>query len=173
MSDTMEILAKVAFAFYALIICGGSILAVTSRSLVRALVGLIAVMIAVAGMYLLLAAPFIAFMQILIYVGGVSVLIFFAIMLTRATAEGDEAGRVSFRQGVNALACLLAPAVILSAVIVHHPGKSLHTPVNVAAAVLGKGMLGPYLLPFELISVVLFAAMAGAVLVAWRKRGEK
>ena len=169
----MEILAKTAFAFYALIICTGSIMAVTSKSLVRALIGLIAVMIAVAGMYLLLAAPFIAFMQILIYVGGISVLIFFAIMLARATAEGDEAGPVSLRKAVNALACLLAPAMILSAIIINHPERSLDTPVTVATAALGKGMLGPYLLPFELISVVLFAAMAGAVLVAWRKRGGK
>ena len=50
--------------------------------------------------------------------------------------------------------------------------KGLAVPVDVATAVLGKGMLGPYLLPFEMISVVLFAAMAGAVLVAWRKRGK-
>ena len=173
MTGTMEILAKSAFAFYCLIICIGAIMAVTSKSLVRALIGLIAVMMAVAGMYLLLAAPFIAFMQILIYVGGISVLIFFAIMLARATAEGDEAGPVSLKRAVNALACLLASALILSLVIIHHPVKSLDTPVNVAPAALGKGMLGPYLLPFELISVVLFAAMAGSVLVAWRKRGGK
>ena len=169
----MEILAKAAFIFYCLIICMGSIMAVASRSLVRALVGLIAVMIAVAGMYLLLAAPFIAFMQILIYVGGVSVLIFFAIMLSRASTEGDEAGPVSLRKAVNAIACLLAPAVILSLIIIHYPEAALDAPKSVSPALLGEGMLGPYLLPFELISVVLFAAMAGAVLVAWRKRGKK
>ena len=169
----MEILAKTAFTFYCLIICMGSIMAVTSRSLVRALVGLIAVMIAIAGMYLLLAAPFIAFMQILIYVGGVSVLIFFAIMLSRASAEGDETGPVSLRKAVNAFVCLLAPAVILSLIIIHHPEAARDAPESVSPALLGEGMLGPYLLPFELISVVLFAAMAGAVLAAWRKRGRK
>jgi NADH-quinone oxidoreductase subunit J len=169
----METLAKGVFAFYCLIICIGSIMAVTSKSLVRALIGLIAVMIAVAGMYLLLAAPFLAFMQILVYVGGVSVLIFFAIMLSKATAEGDEAGAVSLKKAVNALACLSAPAMILSAVIIRYPEKSLDTPMDIAPAMLGKGMLGPYLLPFELISVVLFVAMTGAVLVVWRKRGRK
>ena len=173
MTETMEILAGSAFALYCLIICVGAIMAVTSKSLVRALVGLIAVMMAVAGMYLLLSAPFIAFMQILIYVGGIGVLIFFAIMLSKASAEGDEAGPVSLKKAVNALACLLAPAVILSVVIFNHPEKSVNIPVNVAPAMLGKGMLGPYLLPFELISVALFAAMAGAVLVVWRKRGGK
>lgn len=169
----MEIMAKIAFGFYCLIICAGSMVAVASGSLVRALVGLIAVMIAVAGMYLLLAAPFIAFMQVLIYVGGVSVLIFFAIMLSRASTEGDEAGSVSFRKTVNAFACLLVPAVIFSLIIIQHPATALNVAPNVAPQLLGEAMLGPYLLPFELISVVLFAAMAGAVLAAWRKRGEK
>lgn len=166
----MEILARSAFGFYCLIILVGSAMAVTSGSLVRALVGLMAVMIAVAGMYLLLAAPFIAFMQILIYVAGVSVLIFFAIMLSKASAEGDEKGPVSFRRSVNALACLFVPAVILSAMIIRYPEASLKVPRNVPAIALGKGMLEHYLLPFELISLVLFAAMAGAVLAAWRKR---
>ena len=169
----MEILAKTAFAFYCAIICAGALVAVLSGSLVRALVGLIAVMIAVAGMYLLLAAPFIAFMQVLIYVGGVSVLIFFAIMLSRASSEGDEAGPVSFRKTVNAFACLLLPAVVLSVIIIQHPATALNVAQNVAPQLLGEAMLGAYLFPFELISVVLFAAMAGAVLVAWRKRGAK
>ncbi|MCF8129324.1 MAG: NADH-quinone oxidoreductase subunit J [Deltaproteobacteria bacterium] len=168
----MEILAKIAFTFYCLIIVCGSVMAVTSRSLVRALVGLIGVMIAVAGMYLLLAAPFIAFMQILIYIGGVSVLIFFAVMLSRASADGDEAGPVSFGRAVNAVVSLLVPAVILSVIIIYHPEASLDAPWDVSPALLGEGMLGSYLLPFELISVVLFAAMAGAVLAAWRKRGQ-
>jgi len=173
MTESTEILAKIAFIFYCLIILVGSVMAVTSGSLVRALVGLIAVMIAIAGMYLLMAAPFIAFMQILIYMGGVSVLIFFAIMLSRASSEGDETGPVPFQKAANALACLLVPAVILSIIIIRHPEASLDAPLDVAPALLGEGMLGPYLLPFELISVVLFASMAGAVLAAWRKRGPK
>ncbi len=169
----MEMLPKAAFVFYSLIIVIGSLTAVISKSLVRALVGLVAVMIAIAGMYLLMAAPFIAFMQILIYVAGISVLIFFAIMLSRASAKGDEAGDVSFKRAANALACLLVPAVVLSVIITMYPEKALEVPSDVPARLLGKGMLGSYVLPFELISVVLFAAMAGAVLAAWRKRGGK
>ena len=169
----MEILAKSAFALYTLVIITGAIMAVASRSLVRALVGLIAVMIGVAGMYLLMAAPFVAFMQILIYVGGVSVLIFFAIMLTKASPDGDESSLRSLRSTLNALVAMLAPGVILTVVILKYPPVSFPVPVDVGALNLGKGMLGPYLLPFELISVILFVAMAGAVLVAWRKWGNK
>ncbi len=169
----MEILAKLAFALYALVIITGAIMAVAAKSLVRALVGLIAVMIGVAGMYLLMAAPFVAFMQILIYVGGVTVLIFFAIMLTKVSPDGDESSPNSFRSTLNALVAMLAPGVILSVVILRYPPESFQRPAEVGAFNLGEGMLGPYLLPFALISVILFVAMAGAVLVAWRKWGNK
>ena len=74
---------------------------------------------------------------------------------------------------MNAFACLLVPAVIFSLIIIQHPATALTVAPNVAPQLLGEAMLGPYLLPFELISVVLFAAMAGAVLAAWRKRGGK
>jgi len=169
----MEILAKLAFALYALVIITGAIMGVAAKSLVRALVGLIAVMIGVAGMYLLMAAPFVAFMQILIYVGGVSVLIFFAIMLTKAWSDGDESSLNSLRTILTALVAMLAPGVILSVVILRYSPESFPRPTDVGAFNLGEGMLGPYLFPFELISVVLFVAMAGAVLVAWRKWGNK
>ena len=62
----MEVMAKVAFCVYTLVILGGSIAAVSSTSLVRALVGLITTLVGVAGMYMLLATPFMAFMQLLI-----------------------------------------------------------------------------------------------------------
>ena len=169
----MEILARLAFLFYAIVIVAGSVMAVSAKGLVRALLGLIAVMIGVAGMYLLMAAPFVAFMQVLIYVGGVSVLIFFAIMLTRASPDGDESMSHPAVKWISALSAMLSPGVILSVVILKYPPESIPVPLKVGALSLGRGMLGSYLLPFELISVVLFVAMAGAVLVAWRKWGKR
>jgi len=169
----MEILAKSAFVFYALIIMAGSVMAVGSTSLVRALVGLVAAMFGVAGMYLLLSAPFIAFMQVLIYVGGVCVLIFFAIMFTKPAPEGNASWHHPFRKRVHALLAMLIPGIILSTVIIKNQPASFPVPENVDPALLGKGMLGPYLLPFELISVALFIAMGGAVLLAWHKWGDK
>ena len=84
----MDNLVYAAFGLYLLLIIVGGLAAIMAKSLVRALVGLIMTLFGVAGMYFLMAAPFIALMQILIYVGAVSVLIFFAIMLTR-TAHGE------------------------------------------------------------------------------------
>jgi NADH:ubiquinone oxidoreductase subunit 6 (subunit J) len=170
----MELMAKFAFGLYAFLIAGGAIMAVTATSLVRALVGLVAAMFGVAGMYLLLSAPFLAFMQILIYVGGITVLIFFAIMFTRPGPDGTVGPRPHpFRRGLQALLAMLVPGLVLLTVILKHPPQSFSIPENIGPAFLGKGMLTHYLLPFELISVALFIAMAGAVLLAWHKWGAK
>lgn len=168
----MEFMAKLGFLFYTLVILAGAFMAVVEPSLVRSLVGLIATLFGVAGLYMLMAAPFMAFMQILIYVGGVSVLVFFAIMLTRAAPTGDEARSRPLRKRINAIASMLVPGLLLSFMLVHYPPQSIETPTEVAMSDLGRGLLGPYLLPFELISVVLFVAMAGAVMLAWRQWGK-
>ncbi|WP_319467523.1 NADH-quinone oxidoreductase subunit J [uncultured Pseudodesulfovibrio sp.] len=169
----MEVMAKVAFCVYTLVILGGAIVAVSSQSLVRALTGLITTLVGVAGMYLLLATPFMAFMQLLIYVGAVSVLIFFAIMLTRAERGGDESGDAPMKTYVFGLAATMTPAAILGWLVMTKPVESLAVPTEVTIKQLGAGLLGSYFLPFELISVILMVAMSGAVLLTWEKRGKK
>jgi len=169
----MEEMAKVAFGLYTLIILGGSILAVGCTSLVRAMVGLIATLLGVAGMYMLLNAQFMALMQILIYVGAICVLIFFAIMLTRADGAGEEAASAPIRQNVLALLAVLAPGAVLGWIILTKPLPTTGIPVEVAIEKLGLGLLGPYGLAFELISVVLLVSMAGAVLLTWERRVGK
>jgi NADH-quinone oxidoreductase subunit J len=166
----MDILAKIVFGSYVLLILAGGIMAVTSTSLVRALVGLIATLMGVAGMYLLMASPFMAFMQLLIYVGAVTVLIFLAVMLTKASADGEESGARSLRQARLAAGTMLLPGLVLAALVITHPAKSKQVPVETDIAALGQGLLGQYTLPFELISIVLVVAMAGAVLMAWEGR---
>ncbi|MEF2229350.1 MAG: NADH-quinone oxidoreductase subunit J [Pseudodesulfovibrio sp.] len=169
----MEVLAKIAFCVYTLIILGGAVVAVTNSSLVRALIGLITTLVGVSGMYMLLATPFMAFMQLLIYVGAVSVLIFFAVMLTRAERGGDEAGGAPMKTYVFGLAATIAPAAILGWLILTKPVASVAAPTEVSIKQLGGGLLGSYFLPFELISVILMVAMSGAVLLTWEKRGKK
>ncbi len=161
---------QIAFAFYALIILIGGGLAVTSRSLVRAMVGLIVSLFGVAGLYLLLLAEFVALMQILIYVGAVSVLIFFSIMLTRASADGGESAGPGGRGVLRALPIFLLTVLMVIMLRVYGV-TGTDTPKNVPVGALGDGLLGPYTLPFELISVVLLAAIIGAVLLAFEKRG--
>lgn len=169
----MEDMAKIVFGFYTLIILGGSIVAVGAKSLVRAMVGLIATLLGVAGMYMLLNAQFMALMQILIYVGAICVLIFFAIMLTRADAGGEEAESAPLRQNLLALLAVLSVGGVLGWLVLTRPLPTTGVPVEVSIEKLGLGLLGPYGLAFELISVVLLVSMAGAVLLTWERRNGK
>ncbi|MBU1228450.1 MAG: NADH-quinone oxidoreductase subunit J [Proteobacteria bacterium] len=169
----MEYMAKIAFGFYTLIILAGSILAVGAKSLVRSMVGLIATLLGVAGMYMLLNAQFMALMQILIYVGAICVLIFFAIMLTRADDGGEEAQSASVRQNLLALLAVLSVGGILGWLVLTRPLATTGVPVEVTIEKLGLGLLGTYGLAFELISVVLLVSMAGAVLLTWERRNGK
>ncbi len=169
----IESLAKIAFAFYLLVIASGAVMAVGAKNLVRALVGLILTLFGVAGMYFLMAAPVIALMQLLIYVGAVSVLIFIAIMLVKTGPQGEESKEKSPRQFLYALLGLAAPALILGGTILREPLDSRLVPAEVSVQQLGEGLLGPYTLAFELISVVLLVAMAGAVLIAFERRQSR
>ena len=164
-------LGKIAFALYSLIALAGGVLAVSAASLVRAMLGLVVSLFGVAGLYLLLLADFVALMQILIYVGAVTVLIFFAIMLTRASADGGEGQGPGLAGSLRGAAVVLAPVGILVPCLAVFGVAGFPTPKNVSPAELGAGLLGPYTMAFELISVVLLAAMAGAVLLAFEKRG--
>ncbi|MDR2404817.1 MAG: NADH-quinone oxidoreductase subunit J [Deltaproteobacteria bacterium] len=161
--------AYAAFALYTLIILGGGLLAIMARNLIRAMLGLVLTFLGVAGMYLLLASPFLAFMQLLIYVGAVCVLIFFAIMLTRNYSEGEESKLPSVSAFVYGLLSLLAPLGIIAPFIIMH-GAAIPTkvPEKTGTDILGAGLLKEYVLPFELISIILLVAMAGAVYLAFR-----
>ena len=161
------------YAVYLTLIVGGGLIAVLSSSLVRALLGLILAMMGISGMYFLLNCFFIGLMQILIYVGAVSILIFFAIMLTRAPAGAEEK---MHRRPIQFLAALCGagfPTALIFILLYGHLHRTfVEIPEPVPIRVVGRELLGSYGLAFELISVVLLAVMIGAVLLSFeRKRG--
>ena len=168
------ILAYAAFGFYFLVVLAGACIAVFSKSLVRGLVGLILTLMAVAGMYLLMQAPFLAFMQLLIYAGAVCVLIFFAIMMAQAHAQGDEAAPARGKTLKGLATGAVALVVLLPALILHPMDRAMlvQTPVDVPLKELGRRLLEDFALPFELISVILLVAMAGGVFLVWERRGK-
>ena len=163
-----EAVVQVSFALYALLSLGGAVWAVTAKSLVRALLGLTLSLMGVAALYVLIAAPLVALMQILIYVGAVVILIFFAIMLTRAQAEQSHPR--PWRRMAWPLFAALGVAGLLSAAAIRHGPLLTPKASESSPADLGKVFLNEYVLGFEIISVVLFAAMAAAVLLAFEKR---
>ncbi|TVQ97394.1 MAG: NADH-quinone oxidoreductase subunit J [Desulfovibrionales bacterium] len=166
----METLAYVAFGVYTTIILFGGLMAVFSRNLVRALVGLALTLFGVAGCYLLMAAPFMALMQILIYVAAVSIMIFFAIMLTKPPVGAEEQPGRPWWVVAGCIVAALAPTMLIARVLHVQPLVSHEHPTEIVLMDLGQTFIEPYFLAFELISVILTVAMAGAVLLAFERR---
>lgn len=166
----MDTMAYIAFGFYTILCLGGALWAVTIPSLVRAFAGLVTSLFGVAGLYFLLAAPFIGLMQILIYVGAVAVLIFFAIVITGASRAARDRSITTKKKRCLAVLAGLVPTSFLAMAIIKYSVTTSQIPTQVSMEDLGSALLGPYGLVFELISVVLFAAMAGAVLLGFERR---
>lgn len=161
--------AYAVFILYLIVITVGAGFAALSPNLVRALVGLLFSFMGVAGMYMLMQAPFLAFMQLLIYAGAVSVLIFFAIMLAHADSEGDEAGPPRLKS-LRAVLAGIVPLAVLGPALLGHPVFSVATPGALPVPELGRRLMEDFTLPFELISVILLVAMAGGVFLIWERR---
>ncbi|MDR2302443.1 MAG: NADH-quinone oxidoreductase subunit J [Deltaproteobacteria bacterium] len=166
-----EVAALIAYGVYVLIILAGGFMAIGSRNLVRAMLGLVLTFLGVAGLYMLLASPFLAFMQVLIYVGAVCVLIFFAIMLTRNTNEGEESKLPGIGSAIYGLFAFVLPLLVLGPLIVLNVPKLATVQYEeTQTKLLGQGLMTDDVFSFELISIILLVAMAGAVFLAWRRR---
>ncbi len=157
---------SVAFGILAATVLVGAVWVVTLRNLFRAALSLGLVLLGVAGLFILLEAEFIAFVQILVYVGAILTLIVFAIMLT-ARLQVD-ATRPASRQRVPAAAASLGIFTVLVSVTAPlvRPRPTTGEPVTLAA--LGQQLVTTLVLPFEVISLIFVAALVGAVAIAAR-----
>jgi NADH-quinone oxidoreductase subunit J len=159
--------------FYALaaVIVASAVAVVTTRNVVRAALYLIVVFAGVVGQYVLLAAEFVAVTQILIYIGAIMVLMLFGIMLTRATI-GRDAGLTNrhWPTGVVTAAALLG--VMGYALIDAFDDTELPSNTQVPqdggsnTAALSDAIFSQFLIPFEVVSVLLLAALVGAIVIA-------
>ncbi len=160
----MSVLETVGLAALALAVLVGALGTVLSRNLVHSVLWLALTLVATAGLYARLSAGFLAGAQVLLYAGGVVTLAIFAVMLSSRLDGGaivhESRGRIR-----GALAAL-AVAAMLTAVIFAAPLPALHAAPPVDAADLGRSFLGEYVLPFEVLSVLLVAAMIGAIVIA-------
>ncbi len=155
-------------AFWVAAIGGGGaalLLVFSVRNLVRAAMALIVVLGSVAGMYAILAADFLAVVQLVVYVGAIAVLIIFAIMMT--PGQIDIPGLVGRGQTVGAFLVAAAMLLVSGFVIASTSWNVRGTPLNVPTApALGELMLTRYVLPFEIASLLLTVALIGAIVVA-------
>ncbi len=157
--------------FYCLsaMIIGGAILAVTSLKVFRAAIFLLFSLIGIAGIYFLMNYEFIAAVQVVVYVGGIVVLIIFSIFLTHHS--GDDMKAPKFARSIFvAIASASAFAFTMLLIMRHSFFVASGNAVEPSVKNIGTQMLSTtengYLLPFEVISVLLLAAMIGAIVIA-------
>ncbi len=167
---TPELIYTVIFYLFGLVAVLGALVVVGAKRILRSAVGLAVTLVCSAGFYFLLDYDFIAGVQILVYVGGIVVLIVFAVMLT-SSLEWVEDHPSALGQALAAGAALLFFGVAMSALSLTDfaPTESVSTPDNIAAEI-GRRMLdtgpGGFVLPFELISLLLLAAVIGGIVIA-------
>jgi NADH:ubiquinone oxidoreductase subunit 6 (subunit J) len=164
---TSQLLTYVAFFVLAALALIGGFLAVTLRNLVRAALGLILSFMGVAGVYFVLEAEFVAIVQVLIYIGAISVLILFAIMLTRGLMTSTETAENGQWVGAAFIAVLFFAILAFVALSTNWPVPATQAviPADLIAN-LGTQLVTTYLLPFEAVSLLLLAALVGAIVIA-------
>jgi NADH-quinone oxidoreductase subunit J len=169
-------LQTVLFWVFSLLGLAGGIGLILNRNPVHAALSLILNFFSIAGLYLSLQAEFLAVIQILVYAGAIMVLFLFVIMLLNLNKEISE-GPFSFSRiaaWVLGLALLVELFVVLRNAIGDGPGGGAF-PARFdgsTAEAIGAAMMTKYLFPFEMISVVLIAALVGAIVVAKKYRYE-
>ncbi|MBZ5527890.1 MAG: NADH-quinone oxidoreductase subunit J [Acidobacteriia bacterium] len=170
-------LDKVIFYFFAAIAVGSALLMITRRSAVHSAIFLTTTLLATAGIFLQLRAEFLFIVQIILYVGGIMVLFIFVIMLVNLDVAAQQ---IQYsRQKWVALALALALAGQVGAMLWRAgklPGQGLlvrgvpaaeSLPPNAEA--VARSLFGPYMLSFEIASLLLLVAMIGAVVMAKKK----
>jgi NADH-quinone oxidoreductase subunit J len=151
------------FFVLAALILVGAVRVVASRDLVHSVLWLGVVLVLTAGMFLMLGAPFLAGIQLLLYTGGVITLMLFGVMLTRRHheigVEIDSSRRLPAALGSLALFGAMACAILRTEL----PAWSSSAPVP--AIEIGRAFLTDHLIAFEVLSVLLLAAMIGAIVL--------
>jgi NADH-quinone oxidoreductase subunit J len=166
---------EVLFALLGVVAVGSALLVVTTHQLVHAALWLVVTLGAVAGLYLLLSAEFVAWVQVLIYVGAVVVLLLFGLMLTRAPiGRSDDLDAPVAQRVAAALTAGAAAGVVASALVDAFAGERIDLDGAAAggsSAAAGRAVFTSWVLPFEVLSVLLLAALVGAIVLSRRDVG--
>ena len=160
--------ADIVIVFLGVVAVGSGILVVTTRQLVHAALWLVVSFGSLAASYIVLAAEFVAWVQVLIYVGAIVVLLLFGIMLTRAPIGRSE--DLDSGNRVVALVVAGATAAVLVTTLVRG-FRSAYFPLTArvgsgSSEVLGASLFRTWVLPFEALSVLLLAALIGAIVLS-------
>lgn len=163
--DATTVIAQLVFFLIAALTLTAAFLTVLVRNIFHAALSLVGTFFGVAAIYLMLEAEFLAIVQVLVYIGAIAVLILFAVMLTRGLMKKDT---ISFNKqwawAALAVSTLFLGMFILALQV---PWLQSGTAVYMdTVPFLGQQLLTTYLLPFEVVSVLLLAALVGAFIIA-------
>jgi NADH-quinone oxidoreductase subunit J len=157
------------FLLFAVLTVGGGLVVATTPRIIHAVFALLFAFSGVAGLYVLLQADFLAAAQIMVYVGGILVLLLFGVMLTHRVTEVDL--KAAAIQRFPAAVICLAVLVVLLLVIHTTPWPQAEPKAwEGTARQLGEHIMTDYLLPFEAVSILLLGALMGAALLARAER---
>ena len=151
---------------------GSALLCITRKNTVSSALWLVVTLFQLAGLFVMLDAQFIAVLQVLVYAGAIMVLFLFVIMLLNIGRGGPSDLKGPFRYG---LAALLAGAlglqlfVLLRSTVPHQVPAAAAAPTDGMVAIVARPLFSVYVVPFEITSVLLLAAVVGAVVLAKRK----
>jgi NADH-quinone oxidoreductase subunit J len=151
----------------------GAVAAVALRNLVHCALALAVAFAGLAGLYLQLGAQFVGFAQVLVYIGAVAIVIVFAILLTRG-GQGPRQGVFSSTWAVGA-GVAVAVFGVLCGIILSSRALPATLPPEPAATAgrIGDQLMTKYLLPLEVLGLLLTAALIGAVIIAMRERADE
>ena len=158
---------QVAFWILALAMAGAAIGVVRTKNVVHAALFLVVVLAGAAGQYLLLLSEFVAWVQVLIYIGAIVVLFLFGIMLTRAPMRG-ETDLDNDQRWPAAVVSLFLLGVLATLLVDAFSDKEIVLKSPTATAEVADSIFKMYVVPFEVVSVLLLAALVGAVVIARR-----
>jgi NADH-quinone oxidoreductase subunit J len=165
---------QIIFILVSAITLGGAFMVVTTRNMVRAALWLVLALFGVAILFVLLEAGFFAVAQVIIYIGAIAILMIFAIMLTRRIAR-DPGQQTNSTWPIAAIIALVVFGFIFF--FVQTWGKTTSPPPALPEGTAQLNELGvalvsanQYLIPFEVASILLLAALIGAIIIAWDKK---
>lgn len=163
---------KIVFYILALIMIVFAIAAVTSRKMLRSVIYLLFVLIGIAGVYFLIDYNFLAAIQLTVYAGGIIVLVIFSVLLVHHIEMELEMAKLS-RKIITAIVCLIGLGIFLTT-IYSSEFKVVENHKTTSVSDIGMGLLsyeaGGFILPFEVISILLLASMIGAIIIG---KGDK
>ena len=164
---------EIAFIILGILTLSSAFMVVTAKNLVHAALWLILALFGVAGIFVLLNAGFLAVVQIIVYIGAIAILMIFAIMLTRNLTQGEKS---QFNN--NAVIAGLVGIVVFAGfsilILNSKANEFIYPPLDPRIdpiSELGVALVDPnaFIIPFELASILLLAALIGAIVVAWKK----